>query len=141
MACHGMLTGLQQNIPVAVLLYRQSNIAFASKPIGTIELSSLDKTVPPIGGGIVTLQRNNPIQLTGVIHIEYIEMTYMYMFESANISGRRMQIFELSGFGHFSTSMFINPLFEFIGSGCRLLFSPDNSLPFLQTNTSSASLG
>ncbi len=80
MALHGVLTGLQQNKLVVVFLHRQSYIAFASPPIGTIVLSSTDKAVWPIRTGFVTLQRNTPIQLTETIDIEQIAITYMYAF-------------------------------------------------------------
>jgi hypothetical protein len=113
-ALHGVLTGLQKNKLVAVLLQRQSYIAFASPPIGTIVLSSIDKAGRPIRSGFVTLQRNRPIQLNELINIKQIACTDMYSFKSANIGGRRTQIFELSGFGHFSKRMLLKTLIHLI---------------------------
>ncbi len=60
MALHSVLTGLQQNKPVAVLLHRKSNIAPAPKPIGTIVLNAVEKAGGLFRGGFVSLYRNQP---------------------------------------------------------------------------------
>ena len=131
MALHCVLTGLQQDIPVAELLHRQSNITFAPTPIGTIVLRAVEKASGPLRGGFVSLYRKQPNQLTKINDMIRSAITYMCTFPSAHIRGRRMQIFELSSFGHFGKCMILNPLLDVFGITCRLLSSPDNSPPFL----------
>ena len=57
MALQCVLTGLQQDVPVAELLDRQSNIAFARTPIGTIVLRAVEKAGGPLRGEFVSLYR------------------------------------------------------------------------------------
>jgi hypothetical protein len=126
-----VLTCLQQNKPVAVLLHRNSNIAFAPNPIGTIVLNAVEKAGGLFRGGN---------QLTEIIEIKHTAITYICTFESANICVRRTQIFELSSLSHFSMRMVLTPPLDVFWITCRLVFSPDISPPFLQTITSRASL-
>ena len=141
MALQCVLTGLQQDEPVAELLDRQSNIAFARTPIGTIVLSAVEKASGPLRGGFVSLHRKQTNQHTEINDIIRSAITYMCSFPSAHIRGLRMQIFEQSSFGHFGSRMLLNPTLDVFGTVSQLVSSPDNSPPFLQTNTSRTGLG